>query len=144
MNYLKQWITPSIQKIGFEDIKYAHQNSDKYIFINTLPPNLQQYLIKNTIPIETEEKIINNIIDDYETKNIHVFIYGKNSIDDSSNVKANQLLGLGFTNVYVYSGGLFEWLLLQDVYGKTEFPIIGGNCIDILKYRPEKVVITRR
>ena len=25
-------------------------------------------------------------------------------------------------NVYIYPGGLFEWLLLQDIYGSEDFP----------------------
>jgi len=35
----------------------------------------------------------------------------------------------------MYTGGLFEWLLLQDIYGKTEFPTT-TNIIDLLKYKP--------
>jgi hypothetical protein len=31
-------------------------------------------------------------------------------------------VSLGFKNVYIYLGGMFEWLLLQDVYGQKEFP----------------------
>ena len=36
--------------------------------------------------------------------------------------KQKQLVSLGFKNVYIYLGGMFEWLLLQDVYGQKEFP----------------------
>ena len=35
--------------------------------------------------------------------------------------KYRQLVDLGFSNVYIYTGGLFEWLLLQDIYGSTNF-----------------------
>jgi hypothetical protein len=38
--------------------------------------------------------------------------------------------------VFVYTGGLFEWLLLQDIYGKDEFPTTSDE-LDILKYRSE-------
>jgi len=37
-------------------------------------------------------------------------------------------------NLYVYIGGLFEWLLLQDIYGDEEFPTT-SKIIDILKYK---------
>ena len=52
--------------------------------------------------------------------------------------KYNQLINLGFANVYIYPGGLFEWLLLQDVYGKDSFPtnIIE---IDILKFKGKSI-----
>ena len=48
--------------------------------------------------------------------------------------KYNQLKKLGFVNVYIYFGGLFEWLLLREIYGNTNFKII-GNTNDILKYK---------
>jgi hypothetical protein len=53
--------------------------------------------------------------------------------------KYNQLNSLGFYNVYVYTGGLFEWLLLQDIYGEKDFPTTNIE-LDILKYKPNKVL----
>ena len=35
---------------------------------------------------------------------------------------------------HIYIGGLFEWLLLQDIYGDDEFPTT-TKIIDILKYK---------
>ena len=52
--------------------------------------------------------------------------------------KDNQLYKLGFTNLYVYVGGLFEWLLLQDIYGDDEFPTT-TKIIDILKYKGKSI-----
>ena len=37
--------------------------------------------------------------------------------------------------VYLYLGGLFEWLLLQDIYGFDDFPTTSRQ-LDILKYKP--------
>ena len=48
--------------------------------------------------------------------------------------KYNQLKKLGFSNVHIYFGGLFEWLLLREIYGDINFPIIGA-CKDILFYK---------
>ena len=42
-------------------------------------------------------------------------------------------MDLGFRDISIYCGGLFEWLLLQDVYGRSEFPTIGNA--DILSYK---------
>jgi len=39
--------------------------------------------------------------------------------------------------VYIYKGGLFEWMLLQDIYGEDEFPTTSKQ-MDILLYRPLK------
>ena len=71
-------------------------------------------------------------------KDKNIIVYGKHSNDDKILLKYNQLVSLGFINVYMYSGGLFEWLLLQDIYGDEEFPTTKKD-IDILKYKPRKL-----
>ena len=55
-------------------------------------------------------------------KHIKIIIYGKNCNDEKIYIKYQQLISLGFYNVFIYVGGLFEWLLLQDIYGSDEFP----------------------
>ena len=50
--------------------------------------------------------------------------------------KYNQLVQLGFTNISVYIGGLFEWMLLQDIYGDTSFPTTSKQ-LDILRYKSQ-------
>ena len=72
-------------------------------------------------------------------KNIHIIIYGKNSNDEKIYKKYQQLLTLGFYNVYIYMGGMFEWLLLQDIYGSAEFPTTSKE-LDILKYKPSSLL----
>ena len=72
-------------------------------------------------------------------KSVKIIIYGRNSNDETIYKKYNQLFGLGFTNVYVYIGGLFEWLLLQDIYGTDEFPTTTIQR-DILKYKPSQKI----
>ena len=121
----------SIKKINYEDIQ---DKINDCILINTLSVTEQKCLIKNTIRIEDEEKIINNLLKTYN-KNYKIYIYGKNSNDESIYKKYNQILTLGLTEVYVYPGGLFEWLLLQDIYGDDCFPTISKE-LDILKYKP--------
>ena len=54
--------------------------------------------------------------------------------DDSIETKFKQMQGLGFANIYIYRGGMFEWLLLQDIYGQDEFPTT-SKLLDILKYK---------
>ena len=107
--------TLSIRKINCEDMQKACNggNADNYIIINTLEANMQKCLIKNTIQIEQEEQIINSIIK--KTRNKNIIVYGRNCNDDKTYKKYEQLVGLCFTNVYIYVGGMFEWLLLQDI-----------------------------
>lgn len=123
----------SINKnINFEDLQSAIKDNEKTIIINTLDSNNQNCLIKGTISIDDEVKILNT----YITKNttIRIIIYGSNACDMTIIKKYEQLIGLGFYNVFIYPGGLFEWLLLQDIYGEDMFPT---SCkeTDILKYK---------
>lgn len=128
--------TISIRKINCEDMQKACKNADNYIIINTLDPQIQNCLIYNTMPIEKEEEIINSIIKKSRNKNI--VIYGRNSNDDKVYKKYEQLISLGFTNVYLYVGGMFEWLLLQDIYGNELFPTTSKE-LDILKYKSQRI-----
>jgi hypothetical protein len=126
--------SPSFQRINFENVQ--HMNKHNTILINTMLSNEQDCLILNTINSCQEEITINKILKD-KTKSMNIFIYGKNANDESVYKKYNQLIQLGFYNIYIYSGGLFEWLLLQDIYGDTEFKTTSKQ-LDILKYKPSK------
>ena len=123
-----------VNKIGFDDVREIVK-SDKYILINTLPSSEQQCLIRGTISCSDEENIINSHLN----KNLGIVIYGKNSNENKVYEKYGQLIDLGFTKIYIYVGGLFEWLLLQDIYGEDEFPTTSKE-LDILKFRPKSVL----
>lgn len=122
----------SIRKINFEDVQIVVNNPEIYLLINTLNTLEQTCLIKNTIPVIQEEMIINKHLT--AGKGIRIIIYGKNSNDEKIYKKYQQLLSLGFYNVFIYMGGLFEWLLLQDIYGQDEFPTTCKE-LDVLKYK---------
>jgi len=70
-----------------------------------------------------------------------IIVYGKNSNDITILHKYEQLIKLGFTNVHIYTGGIFEWMLLHEIYGKDLFKITNYE-IDILRYRPKSVIMT--
>ena len=120
-----------INSINFEDMQYTI-NKNK-IIINTLCKDNQNCLIKNTLSVNNEVDVINKLISASNLDEI-IIIYGENSSDNKIYEKYKQLIGLGFTNIYVYIGGLFEWLLLQDIYGEDEFPTT-NKILDILKYK---------
>jgi hypothetical protein len=135
----RDWLIPnSIKKIGFEDMQIAIRYQKEYLIINTLSKQEQDCLIQNTLPIDQEEKKINERMDicDFQQK---IILYGKNSADITPENKYKQLSGFGFTKVYIYSGGLFEWLLLQDIYGEREFPTTKRE-LDLLKFRPNSIL----
>ena len=127
--------TNTLNKINFEDMQNLITDKNALI-INTLTNSNQACLIKGTINAENETKIINEQL---YSRNINqiIIIYGQNCSDDTVVLKYKQLLGLGFTNIYVYPGGMFEWLCLQDIYGAEAFPTTKKE-LDILKYKGKK------
>tara|TARA_B000000477_G_scaffold84334_1_gene71354 strand:+ start:322 stop:741 length:420 start_codon:yes stop_codon:yes gene_type:complete len=122
----------SINKINFEDMKHIQKNENS-IIINTMEPHNQDCLIEGTISINNEENILNKLITKGNVEE-KIVIYGENSCDNKLIKKYNQLIKLGFINVYIYTGGLFEWLLLQDIYGNDYFKTTTIEN-DFLKYK---------
>ena len=104
------------------------------LLINTLPLSDQTCLIQTTLPYDAEEVQLNALLTNYEFKSHRIYVYGRNANDPTAEAKCQQLVSLGFQHVYVYRGGLFEWLLLQDIYGASEFPTT-RKVLDLLQYR---------
>ena len=139
----------SKNKINYEDVQDAcinafnnkNNNGKKYAIINTMDKTWQSCLIQSTIPIQEEEEMINGILNNKysnsNSNNTTVIVYGTNSNDESIYCKYEQLVKLGIKNVFIYTGGMFEWLLLQDIYGRDLFPTTSRE-LDILKYKPRK------
>ena len=127
----------SMKKINYEDMQSVIKNPEIYLIINTLAPTEQQCLIINTVFANEEEAIINKFIK--ENKSIRIIIYGKNCNDETINKKYQQLYSLGFYNIFVYLGGMFEWLMLQDIYGKDLFPTTKKE-LDLLKYKSHQLL----
>lgn len=122
----------SIEKINFEKVQENISQND-VIIINTLDLNEQTCLIYNTLNGSEEESTLNNMIRNFKKKT-RIIIYGKNYFDLSVYKKYTQLKSLGFTNICVYPGGMFEWLCLQEIYGNDLFKTTSVEQ-DILKYK---------
>jgi hypothetical protein len=120
-------IYSSFPMIHFEDLYNNHS-----ILINTLPETEQNCLIHKTIKAYDEINQMNAYLK--SNKNIMIIIYGKNYGDKTIIRKFNQLKKLGFTNVHIYFGGMFEWLLLQEIYGNDNFKT-DGTTLDILQFK---------
>ena len=105
--------------VNFEKLK--EMQKEGATIIHTMVET-EKVLIVGTVVAEKETEKINKMIskNDYEKD---IIIYGRNCHEYEKLVKKQkQLASLGFKNVYIYLGGMFEWLLLQDVYGAKEFP----------------------
>lgn len=121
----------SIKTFNFEDMQSIIQSRNN-IIINTLPEDKQLCLIIGTINIRDEVRILNDCLSNNKDKQI--VIYGRNNNDEKIFIKYKQLIDLGYKNVYIYTGGMFEWLLLQEIYGEENFPTTTKE-LDILKYK---------
>jgi rhodanese-related sulfurtransferase len=95
----------------------------------------ERILISGTLSVSEEETFMNEYLSKYVENQKTIVLYGRNSCDDSPRKKRAQLLSLGISDVYVYAGGMFEWVLLQDIYGENEFPT-SEVVVDIIAYRP--------
>lgn len=104
-----------------------------HTIIHIMPPDQEMCLIKNTLSANKEIEVINQFIEQKQF-NKTILIYGKNMGDYNIILQRhNQIRNLGFTRVYIYLGGLFEWLLLQELYGTVNFPTsvpFKGNLLD--------------
>ena len=121
-----------------DTIDHLINSNTSFIIINTLNANNQECLIKNTLSITNETNLLNKLLESNKLNNINIIIYGENSSDNNVITKYNQLYKLGFHKLYVYVGGLFEWLLLQDIYGDEEFSTT-SKIIEILKYKGKTI-----
>lgn len=130
------------------------ETTPNWLLLNTMKniPEYQSCILPYTVPPNLEETIINWIIQQKQVTQSKIIVYGLNTCDAVPEQKYNQLKKLGFT-VYIYQGGMFEWLLLQDIYGdcredespmdianfpnfdEIEFPTTQKH-LDILRYRP--------
>jgi hypothetical protein len=118
---------------NYDDIRH-----NQCLLIHTMED--ESILIERTLTIEKETAKINGLLADH-SYDTHIVVYGKN-VDDYEVLvqKRNQLLKLGFRHVWFYPGGLFEWILLRDVFGTRQFPTT-VDVKDILKYRPRSAIV---
>jgi len=140
MSSLLQWAFQSAipsfgdRAIGFDDMVHCRSLPSKYAIIHTMPAS-EQTLIQGTLTASEEESFINDYLSKYTDSQKIIVLYGRNNCDDSTRQKRAQLLSFGISDVFVYAGGLFEWALLQDIYGCDEFPTT-RPVTDFLLYRP--------
>ena len=131
--------TQSVNKLMFEDMLHIIETK-QYILINTMSESNQLCLIPTTVVANDETELLNNCLLKGRKDSVKIVIYGKNCNDESVYKKYTQIVSLGFTQVYVYLGGMFEWLLLQDVYTSNTFPTTTRE-LDLLKYKPERMLL---
>ncbi len=113
-------------------------SSNPTILIHAMKIEDEHILIHKTLTATEEVDKINLLISEHNFEQ-NIIIYGYSHMDlQALLLKKQKLHAYGFDNVFIYLGGMFEWLLLRDVYGEIEFPVDGlakGSVfLDILKY----------
>lgn len=111
------------KKLNIEEMQTILKTPEKYIIIHTLMYEYQDCILPGTVPDTREESVINEMLTRIDIPDKPIVIYGKNARDETVEKKAKQLKSLGIHDISVYYGGMFEWLLLNEVYGYTEFPV---------------------
>ena len=61
-----------------------------------------------------------------------MIVYCANATCTASHTFASKQLR-GFKNKYLYTAGMYEWLLLQNFYGEKKFPTIGKCKLEKMK-----------
>ncbi len=83
----------------------------------------QPWRIHGTLSADEEERQINRLVE-HGSKNSgtpkHIVYYGLNSTDTSPETQARKLMSHGL-KASVYRGGLFEWILLRELFGETVY-----------------------
>jgi hypothetical protein len=123
---------PLIRRASFEDVQFAKEG--KCLVISVLNEHEQSVLIKGTVAAGDEVRLVEDAL-------LHkrdIIVYGLHSSDSRVLAKCEQILKLGGHPV-AYVGGLFEWLLLQDIYGSDAFPT-NGFSLDHLRFKPNNVL----
>jgi len=122
----------SMPSYNYYELQERFNKNNDITLINTMPLSRQNCLIKGTLNATIEEDFMNKL----KNKNKEIIIYGIHHTDLSVIKKYNQLKKLGFKNVHIYFGGMYEWLLLQEVFGAINFQT-DGTIKDIVDYKIE-------
>jgi hypothetical protein len=118
-----------VPKANFEQMQEALRT--RAVIINVLGEKEQGVLILGTQTLATEVAAVEAAI----SSKAVVYVYGTNDHDARAVAKCEQLEKLG-AKPRLYVGGLFEWLLLQDIFGAEHFPTT-AKTNQLLDFRPK-------
>ena len=113
--------------IGSEDLKLLMRKHNAHLF-NGLPIGYTNCNIKGTVDPENAKEYIKNLNKEKDL----VIVYCANATCSASHSFASKELR-GFKNKFLYTGGLYEWLLLQNFYSEKKFPTIGKCKLETMK-----------
>ena len=116
-----------MKEIGPDDLLSLMKKGAK--LFNGLPEKYQKCAISRTVYFKNIEKEISKLDKD----NSIVIVYCANSTCSAGHAFANKYFS-NFSNLYHYSGGIYEWLLLNK-RNKNKYKIRGRCKLDVFKHR---------
>ncbi len=129
----------AVRWIGHLDLcALLNQEEGTYCLINTLPEHRQDCVIAHTLPCAEEEATLNRWLSRWE---VHrpIVIYGQHAGDATIYRKYNQCVAVGFEQVFVYLGGMMEWMLLRSVSEQSAHEYrIRGETVSFLRFSPSR------
>ena len=118
----------TVEKASFENVLLLEKSG---VLISVFAEDDQNLLIAGTVPCAKEVEAVESAI----AAKRSIIVYGRNSHDERVFTKYAQIKKLGGL-VKVYLGGLFEWILLNEIYGNDRFPLT-AKVVDLYQYRPK-------
>lgn len=115
-----------IRRCNFETVNMARHDG---VIISAGP--LVSY-IEGTVDGDKANQVLDKCLREDPSK--LVVFYGLNSTDSAPLHRWNNATQLGLENAHVYCGGMFEWLILGELYGNDMFPVTSIQD-DLLKFK---------
>ena len=116
-----------MKDIGPDDLLKLMKNGAK--LFNGLPEQYQKCAISRTV----YSKNVNDTISKLNPYTSIIIVYCANSTCSAGETFANKYFS-NFKNVFHYSGGMYEWLLLNK-RNKRKYKIRGKCKLDVYKHR---------
>jgi hypothetical protein len=105
---------------------YISDSATEIILLATPEVDTKGWRIAGTLPPETEEREVNRVIQAFNASGINpkekIVYYGLNAVDKSPDQQVAKLASHGIAGS-VYRGGMFEWLLLREVFGADAYAV---------------------
>lgn len=117
-----------VEKAPFESVLALGRTG---VLISVFDEDDQNLLIVGTVSCAKEVEAVERAI----AAKTSILVYGRNWHDERVYAKYAQIKKLGGL-VKVYLGGLFEWILLNEIYGNDRFPLT-AKVVDLYQYRPK-------
>ncbi|MEA3249629.1 MAG: rhodanese-like domain-containing protein, partial [Patescibacteria group bacterium] len=101
----------NVKEITSDDLKKLMDTGVEFVLVDLLGEKSYESLhVPQAVSVEPGEGFIEKMIELVKGDlDASVIVYAANFRDELSTIKAQQLLGAGFTNVLDFKGGLKDW-----------------------------------